>query len=48
MSQQTMLDAVAGAVEGDRLQRHLREFARRVKLSGTPEGSRATAISNPA
>jgi hypothetical protein len=37
MSPQPMLDEVAGAVDGERLTRHLREFARRVRLSGTPE-----------
>jgi hypothetical protein len=37
MTKQPMLDEVAGAVDGERLTGHLREFGRRVRLSGTPE-----------
>jgi hypothetical protein len=37
MTRETMLDEIGRAVDGERLTRHLREFARRVKLSGTQE-----------
>jgi Peptidase family M28 len=37
MSRATMLDEIAATVDGEWLARHNREFARRIKLSGTPE-----------
>jgi hypothetical protein len=37
MSKQPMLEKVAGAVDSERLTRHLREFGRRIRLSGTQE-----------
>ena len=37
MSRDTMLSDLAAAVDGEHLMAHNREFARRVKLSGTPE-----------
>jgi hypothetical protein len=37
MMRETMLEEIGRAVDGERLARHLGEFARRVKLSGTKE-----------
>jgi hypothetical protein len=37
MSEARLLDEIGRTVDGERLQQHLCEFARRVKLSGTPE-----------
>lgn len=37
MGSETMLEELAAAIDGGRLMRHNQEFARRIKLSGTPE-----------